>query len=301
VKGSLINVVTNEASELAAVSMLGRSPECNVLIDDPRVSRRHAMIRKQEDGFWFFDLGSFNGSYLNGSRVTAARKLNSGDILDFADNQFRFDQEGDTLEVSQEDEFGSSTIALIRSTPVIILVSDIQGFTSLSEKLAPDDLAQTIGGWYAACETILTRHGATVDKFIGDCVLAYWTEVSAETRKAALRAARDLMDACRKTHEERREIFEEAGQTFQAGLALHVGKVAYGGMSQREFTLVGDPVNLTFRMESLTRTLGHSVVVSGDFIRDWPDGRKVCQSLGIHQVKGRAQPVEVWIVKEYPE
>ena len=300
-KGCLINVATNEANELALVSMLGRSPECNVHLNDPRVSRRHAMIRMQEDGYWFFDLGSFNGSYLNGSRVTAARKLSTGDLLAFADHQFRFEQEGDSVQPRPEDEFGTSTIALIRSTPVIILVSDIQGFTSLSEKLTPDDLAQTIGGWYGACETILTRHGATVDKFIGDCVLAYWTEVSAETRQAALRAARDLMEACRKTHEERRRIFEEAGQSFRAGLALHVGKVAYGGMSQREFTLVGDPVNLTFRMESLTRTLGHPVVVSGDFIRDWPEGRKTCQNLGVHQVKGRMQPVEIWIVKKYPE
>ncbi|MCB1076625.1 MAG: FHA domain-containing protein, partial [Verrucomicrobiae bacterium] len=93
-KGFLHNSTTGERAELAAVSMLGRSAECNVVIHDPRVSRRHAMIRRQDDGYWFFDLGSFNGSYLNGSRVTAARKLVPGDVLDFADNQFRFEQEG---------------------------------------------------------------------------------------------------------------------------------------------------------------------------------------------------------------
>lgn len=296
----LTNETTGENHDLPPVVMLGRSPECNVQIADPRVSRRHAMIRRQEDGFWFFDLGSFNGSYLNGSRVTAARRLTHGDVLDFADNQFRFEQEGNAFDTAEEDSFGSSTIALIRSAPVIILVSDIQGFTALSEQLPPDILAQTIGG-YAACEEILSRHGATVDKFIGDCVLAYWTQVTPETRLDALRAAHELMLACTRSYEERREIFDSIGRDFRAGLALHVGKVAYGGMSQREFTLVGDPVNLTFRIETLTRELGHPAIVSGDFLRDWPEGRQYCQSLGVHQVKGRAQPVEAWMVREFPE
>jgi class 3 adenylate cyclase len=54
-------------------------------------------------------------------------------------------------------------------------------------------------------------------------------------------------------------------------------------------------------METMTRTLGHPVVVSGDFVRDWPEGRKACHCLGYHPVKGRTLPVEIWIVKEYPE
>ena len=69
-----------------------------------------------------------------------------------------------------------------------MLVSDIEGFTSLSESLPPDDLAQTIGAWYASCEDIINRYGGTVDKFLGDSVLTYWTEVSDATRLAALNA-----------------------------------------------------------------------------------------------------------------
>lgn len=299
-KGFLVNVASGERTELTPVSMLGRSQECNVIIPDPRASRRHAMIRQQDDGYWFFDLGSFNGSYLNGSRVTAARKLATGDVLDFADNHFRFEQEGGAFESDDNQDLGGSTIALIRSTPVIMLVSDVQGFTTLSEKLPPDDLAQIIGSWYGDCETIMARHGATVDKFIGDCVLAYWTEVTPETRLSALRAAGELIEACAATQTNRADLFESIGLNFSAGVAVHVGKVAYGGMSQREFTLVGDPVNLTFRLESLTRDLGEQVIVSGDFIRDWPEGRQFCEGMGVHQVKGRAQPVEVWKVVRVP-
>ncbi|MDA7921240.1 FHA domain-containing protein [Verrucomicrobiales bacterium] len=72
-KAILKSTETDLEFDLGAVNMIGRSSECQVQIPDPRVSRRHAMIRKQDGGFYLFDLGSFNGSYLNGSRVTTAR------------------------------------------------------------------------------------------------------------------------------------------------------------------------------------------------------------------------------------
>ena len=298
-KGVLIHVDNGERYELQAVSILGRSPESQVLIPDPRVSRRHAMIRKQDDGFWFYDLGSFNGTYLNGARVTATRKLNHGDVIDFAENHYRFEQEGGAFD-GDLDDLGGSTVALIRSTPVIILVSDIEGFTTLSEKMDADDLAQVIGGWYGSCEEIMASHGATLDKFIGDCVLAYWTDVSGENRLRALSAVRDLLNMCQQTYADRQELFDSLGLTFNAGAALHVGKVAYGGMSQGEFTLVGDPVNLTFRMETLTRTIGNRVLASADMLNGWPEGNQFFENLGTHQVKGRAQPVEIFGATQFP-
>jgi len=143
------------------------------------------MIRKQDGGFYLFDLGSFNGSYLNGARVTAARKLNPGDILTFAEHEFQFEQIGAQSVDSSSEDMGGSTIALIRSTPVIIIVSDIKGFTMLSEEIDADSLAQVIGRWYSDCEEIITNEGGTVDKFIGDSVLAYWTSLLAANRSGS--------------------------------------------------------------------------------------------------------------------
>lgn len=251
------------------------------------------MIRKQDDGYWLFDLGSFNGSYLNGARVTAARLLKDGDVLNFADHEYRYIQDGSSTG-NLSASMACSTIALIRSKPVIILVSDIQGFTTLSEQLSPDDLAQVIGSWYSECELILSNYNATVDKFIGDCVLAYWTEVNEKTLNDSVLAACDLLASCHKIYDQKREIFDDAGQKFGAGVALHTGKVAYGGMSQGEFTLVGDPVNLTFRIESLTRTLEKEILTTKDFIEAAPNLRNMAENLGIHQVKGRSEVVEIW-------
>lgn len=300
-KAILKSIETDLEFDLGAVSMIGRSSECQVQIPDPRVSRRHAMIRKQDGGFYLFDLGSFNGSYLNGSRVTTARQLTHGSAISFAGHEYTYEQAGDTQATQNLDTLGGSTIAMIRSTPVIILVSDIMGFTSLSEALSPDNLAQIMGGWYADCEEIISSAGATVDKFIGDCVLAYWTTVDETSLKAALSAAERLLASSDRIQNAHPEVFEQIDREFKIGVALHTGKVAYGGMSQGEFTLVGDPVNLTFRLESLTRTLDKAVLASGDFMRELPNSRAYGKGMGVHKVKGRAQGVEVHSITHFPE
>ncbi|MAS94130.1 MAG: hypothetical protein CMO55_13115 [Verrucomicrobiales bacterium] len=282
--------------------MIGRSSECQIVVADPRVSRRHAMIRIQDGGHYLFDLGSFNGSYLNGSRVTAARQLRNGDVLTFAEHEFQFTKEGESkIEEGTMDQMGGSTIALIRSTPVIILVSDIKAYTALSEALEADDLAQIIGTWYSDCENIITSAGGTVDKFIGDCVLAYWTKVDETTLNASLRSAEALLASSKRIYQDRPDIFDKITQKLEIGIALHTGKVAYGGMGQGEFTLVGDPVNLTFRLETLTRSLNYDVLLSGEMARALPDSREHTTSLGVHKVKGRAQGVEVFGVTSFPE
>ncbi|MEC5126076.1 adenylate/guanylate cyclase domain-containing protein [Verrucomicrobiales bacterium BCK34] len=299
-KAILKNIVTEREFDLGAVSMIGRSSECQIQIPDPRVSRRHAMIRKQDGGYYLFDLGSFNGSYLNGSRVTTARQLNDGSTLSFAGHEYSYRQEGSSGATQNLNTLGGSTIAMIRSTPVIILVSDIMGFTALSEAISPDDLAQIMGGWYADCEMIISSAGATVDKFIGDCVLAYWTTVDENTLKAALSAAEQLLASSDRIQKAHPEVFAEVSRDFKIGVALHTGKVAYGGMSQGEFTLVGDPVNLTFRLESLTRKLDRPVLASGDFMRALPNSRAYGRGMGVHKVKGRAQGVEVHSITQFP-
>ncbi|HRQ90244.1 MAG TPA: adenylate/guanylate cyclase domain-containing protein [Bacteroidia bacterium] len=264
------------------------------------MSPRHAMIRKQDGGYYLFDLGSFNGSYLNGSRVTATRQLNDGDLLAFAEHEFLYRGIVEKAPEVDLDTIGGSTIAMIRSIPVLLLVSDVKGFTALSEAIEADDLAQIIGSWYSDCERILAEAGATVDKFIGDSVLAYWTTVDTASMEAALRAARQLLDSCERIYQNRPDVFEAINRSFEVGVALHTGMVACGGMSQGEFTLVGDPVNLAFRLESLTRELKSNVLLSGDFVHSLPGIRPYCQNHGVHQVKGRTRSVEVFSVREFP-
>ena len=292
--GKLHHDATGESFSLAEVSTIGRSRESTVPIPDPRVSRRHAMIRRQDDGFWYFDLGSVNGSLINGRRVTTSQLLATGDIIKIADHVFRFEGSPNPRRLHDGISMAEHTIADVSSREVILLVSDIRGFTAISEKLTPDQLAPMLGSWYSRTEMILNHHGASVDKFLGDCVLAYWLDTSPASRMAALKAAHAMRAACDEVQNEHRVVLRAFGLEFGSGVAVHKGPAAYGAFSSREFTLLGDAVNLTFRLEALTRTLGQSVLISADLLEGWSAGLAFCRSLGSHPVKGRDQPVEVY-------
>ncbi len=298
---TLNNLVTNERFDIPRTCLIGRSTESNVILTDPRASRRHAMIRQHDDGYHFYDLGSFNGTYIGGNRVTTARRLENGDILRIADVEYRFETGISSTQLSEEDALLGSTLPLIQKIPVIVLVSDIMGYTKLSEALLADELAQVIGSWYSDCDQIFNSRGGTIDKFLGDAVLAYWTDVSAATRRTALATAQALHQSCERIEEVHRDLFERTGLTFRAGAALHLGQVATGRVGQGEFTLVGDTVNITVRIESLTRALGKNVLVTSDFLDNWPEGAACCAPQGEHEVKGRIKPVKIFSVETFPE
>jgi adenylate cyclase len=296
----LIEENSERSFDLREISILGRSADCTIQIDNSGVSRKHAMIRLQVDGFWFFDLGSFNGSYINDVRVTTAQRLMSGDRVALSHSTFRF-EENDANERTPLHGFdAASTIPDIRTGDVLVLVTDIQGFSSLSEHLSPDELAPIIGSWYSHTEEILAQHGATLDKFIGDCALAYWTQTNPDHRLLALSAAGAMQAASAEAYASHQELLDQAGIKFKTGVALHRGRVAHGGMSSREFTILGDAVNVAFRMEALTRQLESQIVTSAEFLDGWPEGEKYCRPLGNYEVKGRVGPVEIFAIEHLP-
>ena len=290
---------TGMSYPLHGVVIVGRSPDCGLQLEDPAVSRRHGMIRQQDDGFWYFDLGSFNGTFLNDKRLVTAQKLNDGDALHISGHEFVFQQKGGNPAL-ESDLLNASTMAQVRSAKAILLVTDIRGFTTLSEKLEPAVMARIMGSWYSFTEQILAQHGAMLDKFIGDCALAYWTDSCTDHRIQALRAAGAMQQSCIDTYAAHQEVLDAAGLTFAACASIHVGRVAYGGMSSREFTLIGDAVNVAFRVESLTRKLNEPVLVTADFLDGWEKGYSYCRPLGPQEVKGRKEPVTVFAVEKIP-
>ena len=299
----IVDLAREVTYELPDTAIFGRNADSNICLPDVRVSRRHAMIRKQdEETWWFYDLGSYNGSYLNGRRVTTTCPLTPGDVIGICDFSFRFDRflSGKTTRVPPLPGPGQDlTVA-----PMIIFVSDIKGFTRLSEVLPPEDLAQAIGTWYGACENIMSSHGAAIDKFIGDAVLAYWTDVSENARAWALNASKALRQATYDIHDSMRVAFEAVQSEFSCGVALHLGEVSHGLLAPGTLTMLGDAVNTTFRIQNLTRSLGSDVLASGDFFEalpGWPQGKAYCVPLGRHDLRGRSAPVDLFSVENCPD
>jgi adenylate cyclase len=298
----IVDLARGVTHELPDTAIFGRNTDSNICLPDVRVSRRHAMIRKQdEETWWFYDLGSYNGSYLNGRRVTTTCPLSPGDVIGICDFSFRFDRfsgEAPGLAGGIAGAGQELTVA-----PMIVLVSDIKAFTRLSEVLPPEDLAQAIGTWYGACENIMSSHGAAIDKFIGDAVLAYWTDVSENARAWALNASKALRQATYDIHDSMRVAFEAVQSEFACGVALHLGEVSHGVLAPGTLTMLGDAVNTTFRIQNLTRTLGSDILASGDFFEawpGWPQGKAYCVPLGQHELRGRSVPVDVYSVENCP-
>ncbi len=301
---SVFDLAQGVSYPLPDTVIFGRNTDSTICLPDVRVSRRHAMIRKQDEGtWWFYDLGSYNGSYLNGQRITTTRPLESGDVIRICDFQFRFDMvTNSTARVPILGDTGPLPDLTI--APMIIFVSDIKGFTRLSEIMPPDDLAQAIGTWYGACEQILNAHGAAIDKFIGDAVLAYWTDISPNARAWALSAAHKLRQATAEINESMRTTFDAWGTEFSCGVALHIGDVSYGHLGQGGLTMLGDAVNTTFRLQGLTRIIGSDMLASADFFEYWPgweEGKTWCLPQGTHELKGRQASVEIYSLENCPE
>lgn len=184
-----------------------------------------------------------------------------------------------------------------RSCEITVLFSDIRGFTRLSESRSAVEVVRLLDDYFARQVAVIFRHGGTLDKFIGDAVMAFWgaPEPQALQQHAAVACALEMREEVARFR--RDYAFRE--DEFDIGVGVHTGPAVVGmvGCEQRyDFTAIGDTVNLASRIEGLTKELG-PVLVSAST-------RAACAAdfhfrpCGASQVKGRAEPVELFEVLE---
>lgn len=300
----LTALINDRLYPLEEFNLIGRSDEASVKLEDNGVSRQHATIRCEGDHYWLVDLGSANGTYVNDSAITTARVLRNGDRIQFGTNLMIFHQDG-IAALHDGDAMGSTTQVLrrelvpIKTESLTMLVGDLKGFTQLSSQVTPEQVADLLREWYADCNTILRERGAMIDKFIGDCVFAYWHGTDKVVRAKALDAARALRkNESTETSSTRLTLKVTKNLDLDCRVGLHIGDVAMGAMGKAVNTAVGDAVNLVFRIESMTRQLNCGVLASAAFVMDWEEGRPLFEPRGSHEVKGHPDTIEVFALKE---
>jgi adenylate cyclase len=263
---------SGEKFPVSGNSSIGRSPKNMIVIDSQKVSRRHAIINVQNVGeFWLIDLGSSNGTFLNGRRLHQPVRLCDQDQIIIGDRLFIFHQPEEITD-DYRTTFAERTIREIANVPCWLLVADIEGFTPLSRSLTSDKLATLIGGWVAICKEIIENHEGMIDKYLGDGFLAYWRGDPATT-KAVAAALNQLREA-------------QAKNEPRFRLALHFGFVAIGGVpSMGEESLMGKEVNFVFRMEKLAGSLSISVLTSAAG-QSKLKSLINCEPAGAHELKG---------------
>jgi signal transduction histidine kinase/class 3 adenylate cyclase len=171
-----------------------------------------------------------------------------------------------------------------------VLISDIRHFTALSESMTPDETFTFINDYFAAVGPSIRRHGGFIDHYVGDSIVGVFPSGAV----AALAAARDTMESLAALNVARAQQRQEP---IRIGIGLHLGHLRLGivGEAQRrQGDIFADTVNVTSRIEGMTRIYGCSVIVTEAFLAALPDpdAMLACRrALGKVFVKGRSEAV----------
>ena len=172
---------------------------------------------------------------------------------------------------------------------VCILFSDIRGFTTRSEHMAPEVLIDMLNRYFTEMTETVHERGGTVDKFIGDGMMCFFgaPQPLANPAAAAAAAARDMLQRLERLNARFRE---QKLEPISIGIGLHLGEVVVGHVgsaTRHEYTAIGDAVNTASRIEGLTKSLGYAFVISHSVWLELDDQQNYVE-LGDKAVKGRS-------------
>lgn len=252
---------------------IGRAPTNQLVLADEKASRKHALVHKQgENEYWLVDLGSSNGSYLDGRRVSQPMALRNGAVIRIGSSSLVFRQRGASAATTGEPHWSTETLQDIRIAPCWLLLADIQGSTELSLGLPVEQVPVVTGRWFADCKQVLEANGGAINKYLGDGFFAYWIARGA-TVDPMVRALTEL------------KRLQAVGQP-RFRVVLHHGDVSMGGAaSMGEESLAGPEVNFVFRMEKLAGSLGHANMIS-EIAAAKLVGRLETEGAGRHPLSG---------------
>ena len=181
-----------------------------------------------------------------------------------------------------------------RRLQMTVLFSDVRGFTSISEQLAPSELSEFINLYLTTMTQVIRDEGGTLDKYIGDAIMAFWgapidAEDHAERGVVAAIKMIEALDALAKV------CVERGWPAISIGIGINTGDMSVGDMGskiRKAYTVMGDAVNLGARLEGLTRQYGVWTIVSEFTVAECPRVR--FRELDKVLVKGKEQPVVIY-------
>jgi adenylate cyclase len=175
-----------------------------------------------------------------------------------------------------------------------VLFSDVRGFTTISERLEPKEVSELLNAFLTPMTEIIHRHRGTIDKYMGDAIMAFWGAPLRDAEHAS-HAVTAVLEMAREA-ESLREVFGKRGwPEIRIGVGLNTGPMSVGNMGSEfrmAYTVLGDAVNLGARLEGLTKKYGVAVIVSEHTRDAAPD--YAFRELDRVRVKGRDWPVSIF-------
>jgi class 3 adenylate cyclase len=285
--------------------------DADVTIDDPLISRRHAAIRPVGEGLEIEDLGSLNGTWVNGERLEGRRGLEGGDVVQVGESSFEIERApvdtGKTMLApvftpkSGSEPTPAAPVAAAAAAvsaedelrPVTAVFADVVGSTTLGERLSPDEVKLVIGEFVGRMTRAVEHYGGLVQAYMGDGIAAFFGASRAHEDDAE-RAARAALAIVSEVKEYGRAI-EGSWQIadFNVRVGINTGPVAVGlvGGAAPQPVAVGDTTNVAARLQAAADP--GSIVVgeatAKSLIRTF-----ALEPLGDVTVKGRNEPVSAW-------
>lgn len=177
-----------------------------------------------------------------------------------------------------------------------VLFSDIRGFTTMSETTPPEKIVEMLNVHFTVMAEIILRHKGTIDKYIGDAIMAFWGAPvkMADHPEQAVLAAKEMLAALEKINATLKERGFEHEVKIGVGINTGVATIGEIGSEQKKnYTVVGDAVNLASRLESITKEYKTPLIFS-EYTYEKIKDRINCRPLGSVKVKGREQPVTIY-------
>jgi len=176
-----------------------------------------------------------------------------------------------------------------------ILFSDIRSFTTISERLAPDDLVNSLNRYFEIMVDLIMDKNGIVDKYIGDAIMAFFGAPVAyenDTYNSVL-AALDMVDGIARFNKEQIKLGKPE---FKTGIGVNYGEVTVGNIGtdkKMDYTVIGDAVNLASRLEGLTKEYGQDLIIS-ETLFDEVKEKIPCRFLDTVAVKGKTKGVKIY-------
>jgi adenylate cyclase len=179
-----------------------------------------------------------------------------------------------------------------------VLFSDIRGFTSFSEKLQPEDVVSLLNEYLGAMTGIVFDHEGTLDKFVGDAIVALWGAPIGQPDHAE-RAVRCSLAMIDRLGTLQKKWKAEGKHVIDIGIGINTGDMVVGNIGapgkKMDYTVIGDNVNLGARLEGLTRQYNNHIIIS-EYTYEKVKDVVQTKELGTVTVKGKQKPVVVYDV-----
>jgi adenylate cyclase len=183
-----------------------------------------------------------------------------------------------------------------RKTEITVMFSDIRGFTSIAESLDAQVLADLLNGYLTEMTRVLFRHQGTLDKYIGDALMAFWGAPFDEPGHAR-RACGGALAMMARLRELQQEWKAQSRPVLEIGIGINTGVASVGNMGsllRYGYTAIGDAVNLASRLEGLNKEYGTRILLSEFTCRALPREEFLVRELDLIRVKGKEEPITLY-------